>query len=153
MNEPVSAREALLIEAIGEADNLMQALDTLTPALRNGCHELSEALAALRKELAAFEARITAITDQAKKQMVQHMAVHADDAVRRLAARNGQLMADAARIAIGAELGATLQRWQAVMQPLIERAARPWESWLGYAATLSTGTLLGWLLAVATGHA
>ena len=153
MTDPATLREALIAEAIGDVARMNQRLEVLAPLLDEKADRLNQAVRGLGDAVVSFDNRVAAISERAKLQTAQYMATRAEELTRKLVAQNSQAMADAARIAIGAELGATLHCWQAVMQPLIERAARPWETWLGYAAALSTGTLLGWLLAVATGHA
>ncbi len=152
MAEPVNLREALLAEAIGDAARMHQKLEDLAPLLDEKSDRLIQATADLRDAVVAFDARVTAITERAKSQTVQYMAARADDLARRTVAQNSQAMADAARVAFGVELGAAMQRWQGVMQPLIERSARPWEPWLTHAAALSVGALVGWLFAVVKGQ-
>ena len=57
-------------------------------------------------------------------------------------------MADAARVAFGAELGATLQRLQAAAQPRADVAARRWEPWLTHAAAAATASAVTWTVAI-----
>jgi hypothetical protein len=53
-------------------------------------------------------------------------------------------MADAARVAFGADLGATLQRLQALQT----RPAHRWEPWLTHAAAAATASAATWTLAI-----
>jgi hypothetical protein len=55
-------------------------------------------------------------------------------------------MADAARVAFGAEIGATLQRLQSALQPLIEQRGRRWEWWLTNAAAAASASAATWVL-------
>ena len=55
MNDPVGAREALLIEAIGEVVNLIDSVDRLTSGLEEMSRELDRASGGLRVSLAGFE--------------------------------------------------------------------------------------------------
>ena len=48
MNDPVAAREALMIEAIGEAGNLIESVKALTPVLQEIEREIAQAAAGLR---------------------------------------------------------------------------------------------------------
>jgi len=148
VNDPVAAREALMIEAIGEAANLIESVRGLTPALREIGREIAQADAGLRENLAAFEGRIAAITENAKIRTVQHLAVRADEAARRTIEQQSRAMAHAARVAFDAELGATLQRLQSAIQPLVAQRARRWERWLTHAAAAATGSAVTWTLAV-----
>jgi hypothetical protein len=91
---------------------------------------------------------MAAITENAKTRTVQHLAARADEAARRSIDLQARAMADAARIAFGAELGATLQRLQTSIQPLVERPGRRWEPWLTHAAAAATASAATWTLAV-----
>ena len=148
MSDPVAAREALMIEAIGEAGTLIESVRGLTPVLQDIGREITQADASLRETLASFEGRMAAITENAKTRTVQHLAARADEAARRSIDLQGREMADAARVAFGAELGATMQQLQSALQPLIERPERRWERWLTHAAAAATASAATWTLAV-----
>ncbi len=141
MSDPVNAREALLIEAIGEVSNLIDSVDRLTPELQEMRCEIDRASTGLRQSLAAFEAQVLALTEKSKVVAVKHILAHTQEAARQSAALQSRAMADAARVAFGAEVGAALQRLKA----LHERPERRWERWLTHAATAATasaGTLM-----------
>jgi hypothetical protein len=140
----VGAREALLIEAIGEVVNLIDSVDRLTPELREASREIDRASESLRGSLAAFEAQVVALTEKAKVQAVKHVLARTDEAARRSVELQSRAMADAARVAFGADLGATLQR----LQSLHERPGRRWEQWLTHAAAAATASAATWTLAV-----
>ena len=53
MNSPATAREALIVEAIGEVAKLLQDVEALTPVLNDSCRALQEANTILRDELAS----------------------------------------------------------------------------------------------------
>jgi hypothetical protein len=151
VSDPVAAREALMIEAIGEAGNLIESVRRLTPVLQDIGREITQADASLRENLAAFEGRMAAITENAKTRTVQHLALRADEATRRSIELQSRAMADAARVAFGAELGATLQRLQSTLQPLIERSQRPWEGWLTHLAAVAAASAATWFLVLHLG--
>jgi hypothetical protein len=148
VNDPVAAREALLIEAIGEAANLIESVERLTPEFQEVGREIDRASAGLRDSLAGFEAQVLALTEKAKVQAVKHILARTDEATRRSIDLQGRAMADAARVALGAELGATLQRLQSAIQPLVGRPGRRWEQWLTHAAAAATASAATWTLAV-----
>jgi hypothetical protein len=135
VNEPVGAREALLIEAIGEVVNLIDSVDRLTPGLREATREI---------DLAGFESQVLALTEKAKVQAVKHILARTDEAARRSIEQQSRAMADAARVAFGADLGATMQR----LQSLQERPGRRWEQWLTHAAAAATASAATWALAI-----
>ena len=141
MSDPVTAREALLIEAIGEVSNLIDSVDRLTPELQEMRCEIDRASTGLRESLAAFEGQVLALTEKSKVVAVKHILARTEEAARQSAEMHSRAMADAARVAFGAEVGAALQR----LKSLHERPERRWEQWLTHAAaaaTASAGTLM-----------
>lgn len=151
MTDPTTAREALIVEAVGEAARLIRQVQALAPVLDASCQALLQAHAGLRDTLAAFESRMLAITENAKTRTVQHLAARVDEAARRSIEQQSRAMADAARVAFGTELGATLQRLHATMQPLIERPKRHWEQWLTHLAAASAASAATWILVLHLG--
>lgn len=148
MTDPTTAREALIVEALGEAAKLIRQVEALAPLLDESCQALLQADTHLRDTLAEFESRMAAITENAKTRTVQHLAARVDEAARRSIEQQGRAMADAARVAFGAELGATMQRLQSALQPLIERRERRWERWLTHAAAAAAASAVTWGLAI-----
>jgi hypothetical protein len=57
-------------------------------------------------------------------------------------------MADAARVALGAALGATLQRLQAAAQPRADAPRRRREPWLTHGAAAATASAVTWTAAI-----
>jgi hypothetical protein len=116
-------------------------VDRLTPELQEMRSEIDRASTGLRESLAAFEAQVLALTEKSKVVAVKHILAHTQEAARQATALHSRAMADAARVAFGAEVGAALQRLKA----LHERPERRWELWLTHAAaaaTASAGTLM-----------
>ena len=146
MSDPVAVREALIIEAIGEASNLIDSVSALIPRLRDLGVEINQASAGLHHALAAFETRMTGITETAKTKTVMYLAARTEEATRRSIDQQSRAMADAARVAFGAELGATMRRLQAALQP-VRRPARRWEWWWTHAATAAAASAMTWLVA------
>lgn len=144
MNEPVGAREALLIEAIGEMVNLIDSVDRLTPELREASRDIGRASEGLRGSLAGFETQVLALAEKAKVQAVKHILARTDEAARQSIEQQSRAMADAARVAFGADLGATLQRLQALQN----RPERRWEQWLTHAAAAATASAATWTVAI-----
>ena len=141
MSDPVTAREALLIEAIGEVSNLIDSVDRLTPQLQEMRCEIDRASTGLRESLAAFEGQVLALTEKSKVVAVKQILARTEEAARQSAEMHSRAMADAARVAFGGEVGAALQRLKA----LHERPERRWERWLTHAAaaaTTSAGALM-----------
>jgi hypothetical protein len=144
MSHPSNAREALIAEVIGDVAALIKRVEAVAPAM-------NEASAKLRDDLAAFERRMAATTENAKTQTVRHMAARADEAARQSIDQQSRAMADAARVAFGAELGATMQRLQTTLRPLLDRRERPWERWMTHAAAAAVASAATWVLALYVG--
>ena len=148
MNSPATAREALIVEAIGEVAKLIQDVEALAPILNESCTALQRANSSLRDELAGFEGRIAAIAENAKTQAVKCIAARVDQAAGRAIDLQSRAMADAARVAFGAELGATMHRLQTTLQSVLERREPLWERWLTHAAAAAAGSVATWALAL-----
>jgi len=84
----------------------------LQPAIAESRQALVDAHAQLADQLASFQAQVAALTEKANVQAVKHILARTDEAARRSVESQGRAMADAARVAFGAALGATLQRLQ-----------------------------------------
>lgn len=113
MSHPSTTREALIVEAIGDVAKLVQQVEAASASMNANAQALKAASTALRDELAGFERRMSSITGNAKVQTVKHIAARTDEAARRTIDEQSRAMADAARVAFGAEVGATMQRLQA----------------------------------------
>ena len=83
MNHPATAREALIVEAIGEVAKLIQDVEALAPILNESCRALQQANTSLRDELAGFERRMAVIAENAKTQAVKYIAARVDQAAGR----------------------------------------------------------------------
>lgn len=148
MNDPVSAREALMIEAIGEAGTLLESVGALTPALQEIGREIARADAGLRENLAAFEGRMAVVMDNGKTRAVQHVAARINEAAAQSIETQSRAMAEAARAAFGAELGPTIKQLQSALTSLVEQRQRYWESWLTHLAVAVTASTATWFLAL-----
>ena len=144
MTHPNTTREVLIVEAIGEAAKLIRQVEALAPALDRSRQELADAHSGLSGQLAAFETQVLALTEKAKVVAVKHVLTRTEEAARQSADLQSRAMADAARVAFGADLGATLQR----LQSLHARPGPRWEPWLTHAAAAATASAATWTLAI-----
>ena len=144
MTHPNTTREVLIVEAIGEAAKLIRQVEALAPALDRSRQELADAHSGLSGQLAAFETHVLALTEKAKVVAVKHILARTEAAARQSADLQSRAMADAARVAFGADLGATLQR----LQSLHARPGPRWEPWLTHAAAAATASAATWTLAI-----
>lgn len=147
MTNLTTTREALLVDALGEAARLIRQVEALAPALDLSRQALADAHSGLAGQLTAFESQVATLTERAKVHAVQHIIARTDEAARRSIDMQTRAMTDAARVALGAELGAALQRLQALTQPQVARAGRRWEPWLTHAAAAAVAATASWTLA------
>jgi hypothetical protein len=140
MADASTLREALLADALGEAAELMRRMEQVAARVEAAVEAMALADSALRDSLAAFEGRMAAITENAKAKTLQHLAARTDEATRRTIEQQSRAMADAARLAFGAEIGRAVDRLQAVLKPLVERVGRGWDQWLTHAAAAALGS-------------
>ena len=150
MTDPSTAREALIAEALGEAAKLLQQLEELTPVIRGAAQSLRDADVQHRSTLAAFESRVQQTTEDAKRQAAQHIARRVDESARHLIEQQGQAMANAASVAFGAEIGATLKGFQLLLQRSRELQPSRWETWLTHLATAAAASAATWYVALQT---
>jgi hypothetical protein len=148
MTHPSTTREALIVEALGEAAKLIRQVEALAPVLDESRQTLADAHSGLAGQLSEFEAQVLALSEKAKVQVVKHILARTDEATRRSIELQGRAMADAARVAFGIETGATMQRLQATLKPLLERRGQRWESWLTHIAAAAVSAAATWALAV-----
>ena len=146
MTPPSTTREALIVEALGEAARLIRLVEALAPRLDESRQALADAHSGLADHLTAFEAQVLALSEKAKVQTVKHILARTDEAARRSVDLQARAMADAARVAFGGQLGATLQRLESVLQPLVKRQERRWERWLIHVAAAATASAATWVL-------
>ena len=144
MTNPSTTREALIVEALGEAAKLIRQVEALAPTMEQSRQALADAHSGLAGQLAAFQTQVASLTEKAKVHAVKHILARTDEAARRSIELQSRAMADAARVAFGAEIGATLQRLQSAVH---ERRAQRWERWLTHAAAAATASAVTWTLA------
>ena len=142
-----TTREALIVEALGEAAKLIRQVEALVPVLDQSRQALADAHSGLGAQLAAFESQVEALTEKAKVQAVKHILARTDEAARRSVESQARAMADAARVAFGAQLG-MLQRLESSVQQSAMCRGRGWLPWLTHAATAATAAAATWVLAL-----
>lgn len=151
MSPPSTAREALIVEAIGEVAALIDRVEALGPALDRSRLSLIHASTELAGHVTAFESRMAGITENAKVQAVKHIARRTDEMARNSLDAQTRAMEEAARLMFRTEVGPAIQRLTMPLQHLAElaqRGARPWERWLTHVATAVVASGLTWALAI-----
>ncbi len=149
MNLPGTAREALLIEALGEMTGVLDRMDALVPQLDAGYRRFVDADKELAGQLSTIEVCMKAFAEKARAHAVHHIALHADQTARRSIDLHVKAMEEAAHTLFLKEVGPALQ---SLVQPLqrlrqlVQQNARPWDIWLTHAATAAVASLVTWLV-------
>lgn len=138
MSGPSTAREAFIAETLGEVAALLDRAEAVAHTLDASRLALIQARVELAGQLAAFENRMAAISENAKLQAVKHIARRTDEMARSSLDAQARAMEEAARALFRAEVGPSLQRLVVPLQNvagLASRSARPWERWVTHSAT------------------
>lgn len=150
MSGPSTAREAFIVETLGEVAALLDRVEAVAPALDISRLALIDASTALAGQVAAYERRMAGITENAKVQAVKHIARRTDELARSSLDAQTRAMEEAARTLFRTEVGPALQRVALPLRQLTElarRGARPWQHWLTHAATAVLASALTLALA------
>lgn len=150
MSSPSTAREAFIVETLGEVAALLDRVEAVAPALDASRLALINASTELAGQVTAFESRMAGITENAKVQAVKHIARRTDEIARGSTEAQTRAMEEAARMLFRTEVGPALQRVALPIQHLTDfaqRGARPWQQWLTHAATAVVASALTWALA------
>jgi len=135
VNDPVSAREALLIEAIGDMANLIDSVERLTSEIQERGRAFDRANEGLHDSLTRFEAQVIELSENAKVQTVRHMLARTDEATRIGIEAQAQAMAKAAKQLFDSRVDPRIQQLARVITHQVDRFGNPWERWLIHAAT------------------
>ncbi len=150
MIPPSTAREMVLLEALGDVAALVERVEALLPAMEESRIALIDSRDQLYRQLSAFEGRLMALTENAKMVTVKHIADVTNDRTRVSLKVHAQAIEEAARSALGQEIRPTLQSLIAPLQQLAtlsQRREGPWERWLIHAATVSTTCVISFAAA------
>lgn len=146
MNRPTTAREALIVEVLGDMARVVDRVEALVPALDRNRAALSEAGAALRDQVALLEAQANALTHAAKQRVVSHIAQHAQAAATRASELQVHAMRQAARGIFVDEVEPSMQRLASSMSRLADRFEGQRESWLVHSAVAAASCVLTWTI-------
>ncbi len=142
MNGPATAREALIAEAIGDLAKLLDRAEAVQKELVESRRDLTQASTQLANQVAAFDVQMTAVTENAKLQVVQHIVARTDASARRTLETQTQVMTEAAQKLFRTEVGPTLHQMAEPLRQLAERLDHPWVDWLTHAATAACASAI-----------
>jgi hypothetical protein len=130
-----TTREALIVEALGEAARLIRQVEALAPALDNSCQKLAAAHSGLASQLTAFQARVLDLTERAKVQALGHIQTRTAETARHSMEAQAEAMANAAKQLFDSRVDPRIQQLARVITHQVDRIGHPWERWWTHAAT------------------
>ncbi|HEU4459959.1 MAG TPA: hypothetical protein VFR90_12625 [Methylibium sp.] len=143
---PSTAREALIVEAIGDIAGLLDRVEAMGVGIDASRKACAEASAQLSAAIEALEGRMVAVSDTARTQVVQHIVKRTEEASRRAQEVQSRALAEAAREVFRVEVERSLQRLATAVQTASSRTSSAWEPWLTHAATAVTASIATWTL-------
>ena len=146
MTQQSTAREALIADLMGDVGQLIGRAEKLAPALDEARQTLLRASTDLLGQMAAFEGRMAAITENAKVHAVRHSACRADEVARQALEAQVRAMNEAGQNLFRSEIGPALQRLVMPLQQLA-RTEPPWKRVFDHVVTAATASTATWVLA------
>lgn len=151
MNRPTSAREALIVEALGDVALLLDRVESLMSSMETGRLELANASAHLDSRLKAFEAGTASVAQKVQVKAIEHIIRRTGKATSDSIELQARAMNAAARLTFSAEVDSNLTRLTHALQQALHRVDRPWDVWLTHAATATVSAALTWWVVSSSG--
>lgn len=151
MSDPATAREALIVEALGEVALLLDRVESLTSSMEVGRLGLANASAELDSRLKAFELRTASVAQQVQVKAIEHIVRRTGRATSDSIELQARAMNVAARLAFSTEVDSNLARLTRLLQQILHRVDRPWDLWLTHAATVAVSAAFTWWVVSSSG--
>ena len=151
MSGPATAREALIVEALGEVALLLERIESLTSSMEVGRLELANAGAHLDSRLRAFELGTASVAQQVQVKAIEHIIRRTGKATTESMELQASAINAAARLAFSAEADSNLARLDHTLQRVLHRVDRPWDLWVTHAATAAVSAALTWWIVSSSG--
>ena len=151
MSEPTTAREALIVEVLGEVALLLERIESLTSSMEVGRLELANAGAHLDSRLKAFEVGTTSVAQQIQVKAIEHIIGRTGKATSDSIELQARAINAAARLAFSAEADSNLARLDHTLQRVLHRVDRSWDLWVTHAAMAAVSAALTWWVVSSSG--
>ncbi|KQY88271.1 hypothetical protein [Pelomonas sp. Root1444] len=140
-----NAREALIVEALGELAVLLDRAEAVVPALDAAAKAAEQASAGLAAQAGALDASVANLMGNAKAQAIRHVARRTDELARTAGEAQTRSMKAAAQQLFREEL---LPAFQRLARSLDDRDRQHrWRSWWVHAATAAAASAITWCIA------
>lgn len=147
MSEPSTAREALIVEALGSVASLLDRIESVTSSMETSRIALANASAELGDRVEKFEAGTASVAQQIQVRAIEHILKRTGKATSDSIELQARAMSAAARLAFSEQVHSELARLSAALRQAIERLDRPWDVWLTHAATAAvSAAVTGWVV-------
>lgn len=147
MSEPSTAREALIVEALGSMASLLDRLALTTSSMETSRISLAKASAELGDRVEKFEAGTASVAQQIQVRTIEHILKRTGKATSDSIELQARAMSAAARLAFSEQAHSELARLSAAIRQASERLDRPWDVWLTHAATAAvSAAVTGWVV-------
>ena len=146
MSGPTTAREALIVEALGEVALLLDRMETVTSSMEVGRLAFINAGADLEGRLKDFDMRTASIAQQVQARAVEHIVKRTSKVTSDSIESQARAMNMAARLAFSEQADSSLARLTNALQQVLRRVDRPWDLWLTHAATAAVSAWVTWWL-------
>jgi hypothetical protein len=151
VSDPATAREALIVEALGEVALLLDRVESLTSSIEVGRLGLANASANLDSRLKTFEAGAATVAQQVQVKAIEHIIRRTGKATSDSIELQARAMSAAARLAFSTEVDSNLAHLTHSLQRVLHRVDRPWDVWLTHAATAGVSAALTWWVVSSSG--
>ena len=146
MNRASTAREALIVEALGDIAQLLDRVESLTSSMDASRLAFAKASSDLADRLKALDTRLAHVTQHAKEKAVEHIVRRTGEAARISIDTQTRAMSEAARLAFTGEIESALARLSSSLRQRTGRIDRPLDLWLTHAATAASSAVLACLV-------
>ena len=144
-----TAREALIVEVIGDIAKLIDRVEALAPAMNASQKRLADTAIRLDASVEPVAAKMVQAIIGTQNAAVEHVRRCTAEIAAESMRKQRQAMDAAARAIIEREIEPPMRKLASALQVLIERTRRPqWETWATYAATGTLPTILATCLTV-----
>lgn len=144
MNAPSTAREALIVEALGDVATLLERVEVLTSSMEVARLAMDNAGAELGDRLKNFESGLSSVTQQVRAKAVEHIVRRAAESTSLTIEKQARAMNTAARLAFSTQVDSSLAQLATTLRQALHRVDRPWDVWLTHAATAAASAVITW---------
>jgi uncharacterized protein (DUF885 family) len=140
-----NAREALIVEALGELAVLLDRAEAVVPALDAAAKAAVQASTGLAAQAGALDGSVASVIRDAKAQAIRHLARRTDELARTAAEAQSRSMKAAGQQLFREEL---LPAFQRLARSLDDRGRKHrWQTWWAHAATAAAASAATWSIA------